>query len=223
MVRGISDGGLAEETSLRAYMQFTLARGLAGMYGSWFRAKHRLVLGFWTAALLLGCLFVSNHSGNPGESRLGLIQLGLFALLMCFRSGVRAHFGGRSVSMRPSSGRKPSSLALPIAGGNKRAFAWISSPWQHSAQRWISRGRGQRAGDNSVGARSRLSGRDNLTLTLANRGIARESDDTRRSKSAVRHRVHLTCALGFVNQRLFVSITRLWSVKIAAEKPICRD
>ena len=73
---------LAEETSVRAYMQFTLARGLAGMYGSLFRAKHRLALGFWTAALLLGCLFVSNHSGNPGESRLGLVQLGLFALLM---------------------------------------------------------------------------------------------------------------------------------------------
>jgi membrane protease YdiL (CAAX protease family) len=75
---------LAEETSVRAYMQFTLARGLAGMYGSWFKAKHRLVLGFWTAAILLGCLFISNHSGNPGESRLGLVQLGLFALLMCF-------------------------------------------------------------------------------------------------------------------------------------------
>jgi membrane protease YdiL (CAAX protease family) len=76
--------GLAEETSLRAYMQFTLTRGLAGMYGSWFKAKHPLVFGFWTAALLLGCLFVSNHSGNPGESPLGLVQLGLFALLMCF-------------------------------------------------------------------------------------------------------------------------------------------
>jgi hypothetical protein len=74
---------LAEETSLRAYMQFTLTRGLAGMYGSWFKAKHRLVLGFWTAAVLLGCLFISNHSGNPGESRSGLVQLGLFALLMC--------------------------------------------------------------------------------------------------------------------------------------------
>ena len=74
---------LAEETSLRAYMQFTLARGLAGVYGSWFKAKHRLVLGFWTAAILLGCLFMGNHSGNPGESRLGLVQLGLFALLMC--------------------------------------------------------------------------------------------------------------------------------------------
>ena len=74
---------LAEESSLRAYMQFTLTRGLAGVYGSWFKAKHRLILGFWTAAILLGCLFISNHSGNPGESRIGLAQLGLFALLMC--------------------------------------------------------------------------------------------------------------------------------------------
>lgn len=46
---------LAEETSLRAYMQFTLTRGLAGLYGSWFKAKHRRTLGFWTAAGILSC------------------------------------------------------------------------------------------------------------------------------------------------------------------------
>jgi uncharacterized protein len=76
--------GLAEETSLRAYMQFTLARGLAGIYGALFNARRRRTLGFWTAAVLLACLFISNHSGNPGESRAGLAQIGLFALLMCF-------------------------------------------------------------------------------------------------------------------------------------------
>jgi membrane protease YdiL (CAAX protease family) len=74
---------LAEETSLRAYMQFTLTRGLAGIYGAWFKAKHRRALGFWTAAALLACLFIANHSGNPGETRSGLAQMGLFALLMC--------------------------------------------------------------------------------------------------------------------------------------------
>jgi membrane protease YdiL (CAAX protease family) len=75
---------LAEETSLRAYMQFTLTRGLAAIYGTWFNARRRRTLGFWTAAALLACLFISNHSGNPGESRAGLAQIGLFALLMCF-------------------------------------------------------------------------------------------------------------------------------------------
>jgi membrane protease YdiL (CAAX protease family) len=75
---------LAEETSLRAYMQFTLTRGLAGLYGAGFKTKHRLTLGFWTAAALLACLFIANHSGNPGETRFGLAQMGLFALLMCF-------------------------------------------------------------------------------------------------------------------------------------------
>jgi membrane protease YdiL (CAAX protease family) len=74
---------LAEETSLRAYMQFTLTRGLAGIYGTWFKAKHRRTLGFWTAAALLACLFIANHSGNPGETHSGLAQMGLFALLMC--------------------------------------------------------------------------------------------------------------------------------------------
>jgi membrane protease YdiL (CAAX protease family) len=74
---------LAEETSLRAYMQFTLTRGLTGVYRAGFKAKHRRTLGFWTAAALLAGLFIANHSGNPGETRSGLAQMGLFALLMC--------------------------------------------------------------------------------------------------------------------------------------------
>ena len=75
--------GFAEETSLRAYMQITSTRGLAGVYSSWFRARNSRAVGFWTAAVILACLFVSNHMGNPGENPLGLAQLGLFALLMC--------------------------------------------------------------------------------------------------------------------------------------------
>jgi membrane protease YdiL (CAAX protease family) len=75
---------LAEEAGLRAYMQFTLSRGLAGILGAKLGAKHRVALGFWSAAAILACLFVSNHVDNPGESPVGFGNLFLFALLMCF-------------------------------------------------------------------------------------------------------------------------------------------
>jgi len=74
---------IAEEASLRAYMQFTLSRGLAGILGKKFNANRRLGLGFWSAAAILACLFAANHVDNPGESPIGLAQLILFALLMC--------------------------------------------------------------------------------------------------------------------------------------------
>jgi len=75
---------LAEESALRAYMQFTLSRGLAGILGAKVGAKRRVAIGFWSAAAILACLFVANHVDNPGESPVGFAQLFLFALLMCF-------------------------------------------------------------------------------------------------------------------------------------------
>jgi membrane protease YdiL (CAAX protease family) len=75
---------LAEETSLRAYLQFTVTRGLAGIYGVWFKSEHRWTLGFWTAAAILACIEMSNHSFNPGESPMGLASVGLFAMMMWF-------------------------------------------------------------------------------------------------------------------------------------------
>ncbi len=74
---------LAEETSLRAYLQFTVTRGLAGIYGVWLKSERRWALGFWTAAAILACIEMSNHSFNPGESPLGLVNVGLFAMMMC--------------------------------------------------------------------------------------------------------------------------------------------
>jgi membrane protease YdiL (CAAX protease family) len=75
---------LAEETSLRAYLQFTLTRGLAGIYGVWLKSERRGALGFCTAAAMLACIEMSNHSFNPGESPVGLTNVGLFAMMMCF-------------------------------------------------------------------------------------------------------------------------------------------
>jgi hypothetical protein len=59
--------GLFEESLLRGYLQYTLARGI----------------GFWWGALLLSVLFGLIHKGNAGESPVGLFSAGSFGLLCC--------------------------------------------------------------------------------------------------------------------------------------------
>lgn len=59
--------GFFEESALRGYLQYTLARGI----------------GFWTAALLLSLVFALWHMGNNGESALGLLEAGLSGLYFC--------------------------------------------------------------------------------------------------------------------------------------------
>jgi uncharacterized protein len=77
--------GLVEENLLRGYAQFTLARGLAGIYGAIFpKSRHRHALGFWTAALILSFVFGFSHGSNPGESPIGLLAAGLAGLVFCF-------------------------------------------------------------------------------------------------------------------------------------------
>lgn len=56
-----------EETLLRGYMQWTLARGI----------------GFWWAALLLSLSFGLLHGHNPGESPIGLVSAGAIGLVLC--------------------------------------------------------------------------------------------------------------------------------------------
>jgi membrane protease YdiL (CAAX protease family) len=76
---------LLEETLLRGYAQYTLARGFAGIYGAIFKnTRHRHALGFWTAALVLSFVFGIGHSANPGESPIGLLGAGLVGLVFCF-------------------------------------------------------------------------------------------------------------------------------------------
>ena len=60
--------GLSEEFVFRGYTQFTLTTGI----------------GFWPAAILLSCGFAAAHTGNPGESPMGLFQVILFGLVFCF-------------------------------------------------------------------------------------------------------------------------------------------
>jgi hypothetical protein len=76
--------GLLEEYLTRGYMQYTLTRGIAGMYRAIFKTHHSEVLGFWTAALFFSILFGLGHSGNPGESPIGMLSAGLAGVVFCF-------------------------------------------------------------------------------------------------------------------------------------------
>jgi membrane protease YdiL (CAAX protease family) len=76
--------GLLEEYLTRGYLQFTLTRGLAGLYQWIFKTRHSQALGFWTAAIIFSILFGLGHGHNPGESPIGLLSAGLAAMVFCF-------------------------------------------------------------------------------------------------------------------------------------------
>jgi membrane protease YdiL (CAAX protease family) len=76
--------GLFEEYLTRGYLQYTLTRGLAGVYQGAFRTRHSKALGFWTSAVIFSILFGLGHSDNPGESPIGLFAAGLAAMVFCF-------------------------------------------------------------------------------------------------------------------------------------------
>jgi uncharacterized protein len=75
--------GLQEEYLNRGYLQFTLTRGLTGVYHWIFKTHHSAALGFWTTALILSVLFGLSHGVNPGESPIGLIAAGLAGMIFC--------------------------------------------------------------------------------------------------------------------------------------------
>jgi hypothetical protein len=74
---------LLEEYLSRGYLQYTLTRGLAGLYRWAFKTPHSAALGFWTSAVILSILFGLGHSHNPGESPIGLLSAGLAAMVFC--------------------------------------------------------------------------------------------------------------------------------------------
>jgi len=76
--------GLLEEYLTRGYLQYTLTRGLAGIYQWAFETQHSKALGFWTAAIIFSILFGLGHSSNPGESPIGVLSAGLAAIVFCF-------------------------------------------------------------------------------------------------------------------------------------------
>jgi membrane protease YdiL (CAAX protease family) len=84
--------GLFEETIFRGYLQFTLARGIDGVY-NWIRATDphttgirttsNRAFGFWSAALLLSFGFGFVHQSNTGESPIGLLAAGIIGVVFC--------------------------------------------------------------------------------------------------------------------------------------------
>ncbi len=76
--------GLLEEYLTRGYAQYTLTRGLAGLYQWVFKTRHSAALGFWTSAVIFSILFGLGHGKNPGESPIGLLSAGFAAMVFCF-------------------------------------------------------------------------------------------------------------------------------------------
>jgi CAAX protease family protein len=75
--------GMLEEYLVRGYVQYTLTRGLAGIYALVFKTRHSAALGFWTTAVMFSILFGLGHGSNPGESPIGLLSAGLAGLVFC--------------------------------------------------------------------------------------------------------------------------------------------
>jgi membrane protease YdiL (CAAX protease family) len=64
--------GVFEEFFFRGYIQYTLARGIG--FGA---------VGFWISAIAWNFGFGFIHSGNSGESPIGLFQAGFIGLIFC--------------------------------------------------------------------------------------------------------------------------------------------
>jgi membrane protease YdiL (CAAX protease family) len=90
--------GLFEESLLRGYLQYTLARGT----------------GFWWAAAILSVAFAAWHITNNGESPLGLLVVGLggfvFCLSLWYTKSLWWAVGGRKGSFTYISPVKESTL-----------------------------------------------------------------------------------------------------------------
>ena len=78
--------GLFEEFLTRGYIQYTVARGVAGIVRTMSPTnRHAHTIGFAVAAFLFSvCLFMSGHLGNPGETVPGIIAVGLAGAVFAF-------------------------------------------------------------------------------------------------------------------------------------------
>ncbi|MGD0215602.1 MAG: CPBP family intramembrane glutamic endopeptidase, partial [Terriglobales bacterium] len=74
---------LLEEYLTRGYVQYTLTRGLAGLYRWGLKTRHSEALGFWTSAVILSFLFGFGHGKNPDESPIGMLSAGLAGIVFC--------------------------------------------------------------------------------------------------------------------------------------------
>jgi len=78
--------GLFEEFSFRGYLQFTLTRGVTGIVRA-ISPNNRAAptIGFWIAAVVFSIvLFAAVHTGNGGETPMGIISVSMAGLLLVF-------------------------------------------------------------------------------------------------------------------------------------------
>jgi uncharacterized protein len=81
--------GLLEEYMFRGYIQFTLMRGMVGL-GNRISPLHGKAVAFWIATVITSALFLLAHTGNSGETALGLFQVflaGLVFVVALWRTG----------------------------------------------------------------------------------------------------------------------------------------
>ncbi|TPG43001.1 CPBP family intramembrane metalloprotease [Sphingomonas koreensis] len=78
--------GLFEEFTFRGYLQFTLARGVTGIVRAINpNAKRAPVIGFWVAAVIFSIvLFALVHTGNGGETLMGIVAVSLAGIVFVF-------------------------------------------------------------------------------------------------------------------------------------------
>ena len=78
--------GLLEEFFFRGYLQFTIARGVAGVARALNPEQtHTHAIAFWTAAGLLSMLlFALLHTGNGGETVLGILAVAAAGSVFAF-------------------------------------------------------------------------------------------------------------------------------------------
>ncbi len=75
--------GLLLNMLLRGYPQYTLTRGFAYIYRTFFLAPSGVTAGFWTAAFLLCTISALLQTFNSNESPIGLIWNGSMTFLFC--------------------------------------------------------------------------------------------------------------------------------------------
>jgi hypothetical protein len=81
--------GLVEEYLFRGYLQFTLTRGLVCV-GNLISRRHGRTIAFWIAAVITSILFFLAHTGNSGETPVGLLLVfvaGVAFLVALWRTG----------------------------------------------------------------------------------------------------------------------------------------
>ena len=78
--------GLFEEFLFRGYLQYTVARGVAGIARAMSpTSRHIFQWGFWIAAFFFsGMLFMVAHTGNAGETFAGIVSVGLAGAVFAF-------------------------------------------------------------------------------------------------------------------------------------------